>query len=408
MKLRIYFSAAWHDSASPCPWALCDDAGAVLQAGNSPLASLPKADDYIALISSSRLMCVNVQMPAQSRRRWEAALPFVAEEYTLTDPEDNHVVPGAAQKDGQRALFIVDKPWLQNIVAACHSANIPLRRAVPEMLLPNLPPETWVVVWDGDHGFMRTGATSGMALDRGDEQHPPLALSLSLSLNAAPPQNILLRYATHGEETRNDLPQWSDLPSGLSLGEPWDWRREPIPHDALNLLWGSLAPKARLHEWLPKLRPVALILLAALVIETIGTNIEWSLLSHEKTTVTKEMERTFRKAFGETSTVVNPLLQMQRNIAALRHSAGLPDEADFLPLLDQASLAFTALPGGSVTALHYESGRLDVDVKLRTAAEVRALQQRMQGKGLSVRLGDIRDTGNGVETRLAIQAGGVL
>ncbi|TAJ77823.1 MAG: type II secretion system protein GspL [Gallionellaceae bacterium] len=404
MKLRIYFSAAWHDSASPCPWVLCDDAGAVLQSGNSPPAALPKADDYIAIISATRLMCVNVKMPAQSRHRWEAALPFVAEEYTLTDPEDNHVVPGAAQKDGQRSLFVVDKQWLQSIVAACHTANIPLRRAVPEMLLPNLPPETWVVVWDGDKGFMRTGATSGMALDHGDELHPPLALSLSL--NATPPKNILLRCATHGDET--ELPQWPKLPVEFSLGEPWDWRREPIPNDTLNLLWGPLAPKAKLHEWLPKLRPAAFILLAALVIETLGTNIEWSLLSHEKTAVAKEMERTFRKAFGETSTVVNPPLQMQRNIAALRHGAGLPDEADFLPLLDRASSALSPLPNGSITALHYESGRLDVDVKLRTAAEVRALQQRLQDKGLSIRSGDVRDTGNGVETRLAIRAGGVL
>jgi general secretion pathway protein L len=409
MKLRIYFSDTWHDSNSPCPWALCDDAGAVVQSGHTPLAALPKADDYIAIIASSRLTCVTVKMPAQSRRRWEAALPFVAEEYTLTDPEENHVVPGAAQKDGQRSLFIVDKQWLHSIVAACVAANIPLRRAVPEMLLPNLPPETWVAVWDGDKGFMRTGNTSGMALDHGDEMHPPLALVLSLNAaTSAAPKKIQFRYSMLRDGSQQSLPQWNHLPAELISGEPWDWRSAPIPNDALNLLWGSLAPKARLHEWLPKLRPVALILLAALGIETLGANIEWAMLSHEKTAVTRDMERTFRQAFGETSTVVNPPLQMQRNIAVLRHSAGLPDEADFLPLLDQASGTLSSLPAGSVTTLHYESGRLDVDVKLRTTAEVRALQQRLQGKGLSIRLGDIRDTGNGVETRLAIQAGGVL
>lgn len=406
MKLRIYFSGTWHESSSPCPWALCNDEDTVVQSGHSPLAAMPKADDCIAIIATSRLTCVNVKMPVRSRRRWEAALPFVAEEYTLTDPEENHVVPGAAQKDGGRSLFIVDKQWLQSIVAATLAANLPLRRAVPEMLLPGLPPASWVVIWDGSKGFMRTGTTSGMALDHGDEQHPPLALSLSL--NATPPKSILLRCATHGDETGNELPQWPELPVEFSLGAPWDWRSAAIPNDALNLLWGALAPKAKLHEWLPKLRPVALILLAALAIETLGTNIEWSLLSHEKTAVAKEMERTFRKAFGETSAVVDPPLQMQRNIAVLRHNAGLPDEADFLPLLDQVSGTLSSLPAGSVTTLHYESGRLDVDVKLRTATEARALQQRLQGKGLSIRLGDIRDTGNSVETRLSIQAGGLL
>lgn len=408
MKLRIYFSASWHDSTSPCPWALCDDAGAVLQSDCSPLAVMPKADEYIAIISSTRLTCVNVQMPSQSRRRWEAALPFVAEEFALTDPEENHVVPGVVQKDGQRSLFIVDKQWLQNIVSACQAANISLRRAVPEALLPNLPPETWVVVWNGTQGFMRTSTTSGMALDQGDDQNPPLALSLSLNSSLhSPPKHILFRASWDSQDSEQTLPCWSNLPTELTLGKPWDWRQEPIPNNAVNLLWGPLAPKTKLHEWLPKLKPVAFILLAVLVIETVGKNIEWVLRSHEKASITKEMERTFHKAFGETSTVVNPSLQMQRNIASLRHAAGLPDEADFLPLLDQASSTLAAWPGGSITSLHYESGRLDVDVKLRSTDEVRVLQQRLQGKGLSVRLGDIRNTGDGVETRLAIQPGGV-
>jgi general secretion pathway protein L len=406
MKLRIYFSATWHDSTSLCPWALCDDAGIVLQSGNSSLAALPKADEYIAIISSTRLMSVNVQMPSQSRRRWEAALPFVAEEYTLTDPEDNHVVPGAVQKSGLRSLFIVEKQWLQSIVSACLSTNITLRRAVPEMLLPAFLPDTWVIVWDGNKGFMRTGSTSGIALDHGDETHPPLALTLSL--NAAlplPPKDILIRLSA--DASQHELPQWPSLMEKLSRGERWDWRSEPIPNDTLNLLCGTLAPKTKLHEWLPKFKPVALILLAALFIETLGTNIEWALLNHQKTVVTQEMERTFRKSFGEASVIVNPPLQMQRNIAALRHSAGLPDDADFISLLDQASSPLSSLPAGSVSGLHYESGRLDIDLKLRNEAEVIALKQRLQSKGLSIRPGDIRNTGNGVETRLAILAGGV-
>ncbi len=346
-------------------------------------------------------------MPAQSRRRWEAALPFVAEEYTLTDPEDNHVVPAAAQQHGQRSLFIVDKQWLQAIVIACQITNISLRRAVPEMLLPEFTPDTWVIVWDGHKGFMRTGLSSGIALDQGDEQHPPLALTLSMnSALPLPPDNLQIRFAPNA--TRLDLPQWVNPPRKLIAGKAWDWRTEPIPNETLNLLWGSLSPKTKLHEWLPKFLPAIYILLAAIFIETAGTNIEWAVLNHEKSTITREMERTFRKAFGETSVVVNPPLQMQRNIAALRHAAGLPDDADFLSLLDQASASLGSLPGGSISAMHYESGRLDVDLKLRNEVEITGLQNNLRHQGLSIRPGDIRNTGKGIETRMSIQAGGVL
>ncbi|MFA6014819.1 MAG: type II secretion system protein GspL [Gallionellaceae bacterium] len=405
MKLRIYFSSSWHDSASPCPWALCDDSGAVVQSGQTPLAAMPKADDYLAIIAATKIMCVTVQMPASARRRWEAALPFVAEEFTLTDPEENHVVPGEAQKDASRSLFIVDKQWIKNIISACHSAGIALRCAVPEMLLPVLPENSWVLVWDGEKGFMRTGASSGMALDKGDATHPPLALSLSLT--ATTPQNIQIRLTDHAALPASGIPVWPELAATISAGEPWDWQREPIPANTLNLLWGPLAPPAKIQEWLPKFRPLAFILLAALVIETIGTNLEWGLLQREKNQITAAMERTFRKAFGETSVVVNPPLQMQRNIAVLRHNTGMPDEADFLPLLDQTTSLLAALPTGTLRGMHYSAGRLDLDLKLGNETALKSLQKSLINKGLNAKISDMRDTGNGVEARLEIRTGGM-
>lgn len=407
MKLRLYLSSAWHDSHSACPWALCDDAGTVLQSGNSPISSLPKADEYIAIIAAEQLTCVNVPMPAQGKHRWESALPFVAEKFTLTDPEENHVVPGGLQKDGRRSLFIVDKKWLQDIVHACYAHSIPLRRAVPEILLPELPPNTWVLVWHAQHHFMRTGNSSGMVLDRGDEQHPPLALTLCLKAAVpTPPENILFRCSAEAAESVPPLPQWNELGVPMTRGENWDWRQATIAHDSLNLLWGPLAAKTKLSEWLPKLRPLAYIFLAALLIETCGANIEWTLLNQQKNNVTKEMERTFRKTFGESSTVVNPALQMQRNIATLRHTVGASDESDFLPLLDQISSMLATLPTSSITALHYESGRLNLDVKLRDEAAIHQLQKRLLSQGSNVRVSDLRDTGNGFEARFIIQAGG--
>lgn len=408
--LRIYFSGNWRDSASPCPWALCDESGAVLQSGNDPLASLPKGLECIAIVAPDRVLSVSAKLPPGPRRRWQAALPFVAEEYTLPDPEDNHVVPGPALADGRMMLAIVDKPWLKHIVEACRTANLPLRRMIPETFLPALSPETWALVWDGSSGFVRTDSANGMALDSGDMDTVPLALRLSLNSapNSSPaslPKKIEVRFPQHVPEAQRILPQWNGLPATLSAGPAWDWRRASIPADTLNLLWGDFAPRAKISEWWPKMRPAALILLAALGVEAIGANIEWALLAHEKNTLAQDMERSFRSAFGEASTIVNAPLQMQRNLAELRHSAGLPDDGDFLPLLDAAAPALAALPAGSVRGLHYESGRLDVDIKLARASDFRDLRQRLQNKGVGVQLGDIHDAGNGAEARLTLLPG---
>lgn len=407
MKIRIYFSVNWHDSSSPCPWALCDESGTVIRSECSALSEIPKAEEYIAIVAASRFTCVSVPMPAKAKRRWESALPFVAEEYTLTDPEENHVVPGGIQNDGQRSLFIVDKQWLKSLLAACLEAHISLRRVLPEILLPNLPENSWVVVLEGNQGFMRTAAYSGIALDNFDTDHPPLALTLSFN-NALPfpPQKIEIRYALNSITDEGVLPRWENLPTAAVLGEPWDWKSAPIANNTLNFLWGEFAPKAKLHEWLWKLRPVLWIILAALVIETVGLNLEWLLLSQEKKSVIQNMEKTFRKTFGESTSIVNPALQMQRNITSLRHSVGVTDDADFLPLLDQVSNTLSELPAGSITGLHYEAGRLDMEIKLHSATEIRTLQQRLLNKGLYIRVGEIRESEGSAEAKLAIQPGG--
>lgn len=405
--LRIYFSGQWRDSASPCPWALCDETGAVLQSGNDPLAALPKGNECVAVVAPDRVLCTAVRLPPGSRRRLREALPFAAEEHTLGDPEENHAVPGPALADGRTALAVVDKPWLGRIVGACRTAKLPLRQIVPETFLPRCAPETWVLVWDGAGGFLRAGDAGGMALDSGDAATPPLSLRLSLDAarKSSPPTapgKIDLRFPQQVPEAQRNLPQWGDLAVGLVAGPAWDWRRAPIPDGAPNLLWGEFAPRFRIGEHWPKWRPFALILLAALGIEIAGANIEWARFAAEKKVLARDMERSFRTSFGDAGALVNAPLQMRRNLADLRHAAGLPDDGDFLPLLDATAPALAALPAGSIRALHYEAGRLDLDLSFPRSDDLRKLQQQLQARGVGARAGDTRQTGSGMEARLTL------
>jgi general secretion pathway protein L len=400
--LRIYFSSQWRDSVTPCPWALCDDKGALLQSGTATLANLPQGHDCIAIVAAEHVLSITATLPPGGRRRWLTVLPYVAEEFTLADPEDNHVVPGPALPDGRRMLAVVDKAWLKNIVDAARNAKLSLRRMVAESLLPPLTPGSWTLVWDGSGGFVKTAAGNGTTLDLGDAGAMPLALRLSLESAPQLPNKIEFRFTADVAAEQRNVPQWPDLQLPLVATADWDWRREVIPEDALNLLWGNFAPRAKIQEWWPKLRRAAYLLLAVFVVELLGSNIEWALLANEKNQLKQEMQRTFRSTFGDAVTLVDAPLQMQRNLAELRHAAGLPDMGDFLPLLNASGRALAALPLGSVAAMHYEAGRLDVDVKLANENDFIKLKNDLRGSGLGVRLGEIRDLGNAAEARLTL------
>lgn len=401
-ELRIYFSGQWRDKTSPCSWALCDDKGAMLQSGIAPLDSLPKGHECVGIIAADRVLCVAATLPPGGRRRWQAVLPFVAEEFTLADPEENHVVPGAVLADGRRMLAVVDKFWLKNIAEAARSVRLSLRNMVVESFLPRLAADSWTVVWNGNSGFVRTSMTSGTSLDVGDMNTAPLALRLGL--NAAPQllKKIEIRFPYDMPVDQRNLPVWPELQLPLVAGADWDWRRADIPEDALNMLWGDFAPRAKIQEWWPKLRPAAYLLLALLAIEIVGSNIQWAQLVYEKNQLTKSMQRTFRATFGDTVALVNAPLQMQRNLAEARHATGIPDTGDFLPLLNLAGKSLAAFPSAGVVAMHYEAGRLDIDIRLASRADFMTLKQSMQSRGVGVRIGEVREVGSGVEARLTL------
>ena len=406
-ELRIYLNNQWRDSTSPCPWALCDDNGAMLQSGIATMATLPKGHDCVAIVAADRVLHVAATVPAGGRRRWQTVLPFVAEEYTLAEPEDNHVVPGDALPDGRRMLAVMDKNWLTHIVVAARATKLSLRRMVAETFLPALATDSWTMVWDGRDGFVRTGVASGTALDMGDESSAPLALRLSLDKAPQLPKQIALSFLQDTPAELRALPQWADMQIPVVAAADWDWRRVAIPANALNLLWGDFTPRAKIEEWWPKLRPAVYLLLAVLLVEVVGSNIKWAMLVYEKNQLTKSMQRTFRATFGDSVSLVNPPLQMQRNLAEVKHVAGIPDAGDFLPLLNRASASLAALPAGSVVAMHYESGRLDIDIKLGRTSDFHRLKQALQNSRVNTRMGEIRDTGNGAEARVTILPEGV-
>lgn len=405
--LRIYFSSQWRDSGSACPWALCDDAGAVLQSGAGTLASMPKATSCVGILDADRVLLLSARTPPGARRQWRTALPFLVEGRTLADPEENHVVLCGTPTGGEVRLAVTDKAWLRRIAEACRTASLPLRQAWSEVqLLPRVA-SGWTLAWNGRGGFLHTGACAGIALDAVDAGMPPLAMQLMLErAAAAPPERIEVRLMPMGSGELAAMPQWPDFPVPLVEGEPWDWRRAPLPAVG-NLLAGALAPPSRPMEWWPRLRPALALAALLLAVQATGTNLQWAMLAHEAHSLHQQMNASFRKAFGDEVALVNAPLQMQRDIAQLRHQTGRQDSGDFLPLLDLSAEPLAALPRQSVRELHFESGRLQVQVNVANRQALARLQAALRDAGLQVRA-ETRSSGNGYSAKLSIRPQGAI
>lgn len=405
MLLRIRIPEALPDPATQCPWVLKDAVGRILSAGEDRPEALPDATELELIAPASRVLLTQIALPRRSRQRLREMLPFAIEDRISVEPDRVHVALGPAMADGTYAVAVVDREWLTRWIAAfTQAARTPQSLRVETCLAP-LEPHAWVVVWGGAHGFVRTGPAGGFALDAGIAPSPPIVLRLALhealgKSNA--PDKLVMRAPV---DAAPDLEAWSaELGVPCERAEAWDWTLAPQAQGSaaeLNLLQGEFAPPSATRDLMPGLRP-ALVLCALIAgLHVIGTLVHWGILQHERTQLQAEMKAIFRNSFPAAQAIVDPPLQMRRQLDSARRAAGQGQPGDFLPLLAQVASGYEGVGGARLKNISYEQGRLLVDIDLGSRAEAEVLLRRLREGGATVALEAVNSRGNRVEARFA-------
>lgn len=394
--LEIHIPDNWPPSeeTSVCEatldWRLRGEQGKVLRTGHGSMSSMPAADQYVIILPASRVLLTSITPPKQNRKKFMQALPYAVEDRIMADPESIHVAPGDVQANGEMPVAIIDREWLRAILDSLRVSGFKPRHAMVETLLAPFTAESWSLIWRGDRGFVRQGLFSGISLDGGDTEHPPAALLLALAGENLKPGS--LQIFLEGASLPN-LEAWSSA-SGVSVTAGGEWLRTDSAGSGINLLQGEFAPRATHAEWLPRLRPVFMLAGLILALQVAFTLGDWAMLKYEKHRLTQSMEKHFRKAFPDAKVIVDAPLQMRRNLAELRRSAGIMDQNDFLPLL--ASIAPALSSGVHLLGLEYQQERIKIRLVLTNPADLESLRARLP------RHANL-DVGNGTSAGLEVE-----
>lgn len=389
--LRLHLPSNWPDvdPDAALPWCSLGARGEPLASGSAVLADLPRADACELVLPAELVLLTRATLPRGSVKKMRQMLPYAIEDRLVAEPDSVHVAAGGTLADGQTALAVVDKAWFARVLARLDAAGLRPRNAWPETLLPDLPADGWVMVWDGHGGFLRSGAQAGMSLDGGSTEQPPAALALSASqarASAALPQRLLLRLRDGAQAP--DIDAWSRaLGMVVETGEAWSPLTRPqVPGSGIDLLQGAFAPASKARDLWPNLR-LPLILAGLIVLLQIGaTTAEWLLLKRDKQHLHAAMEKSFRTAFPEARVVVDAPLQMQRNLAELRGASGQLSPLDFLPLLARVATVLDADSRNNLQTVSYENAQLSLEVILPDPATADALVKRLIEAGLACQL----------------------
>jgi general secretion pathway protein L len=355
--------------------------------GQCPPAELPRAQALWLALPAARVPLTELALSAGALRQLRGALAYALEDRLMLDPADAHVVLAKTARDDVHAAASVERAWLARALAVCQAHGIRAAGAAPETLAWRAAPHTgddlervWLARWDGCGGFARTGDTAGFALDGGDALTPPLALRLACDearRQGRAPARLLLETADAAEV---DAAAWARM---LQCPVQPATLRVDAHAPAINLLQGEFAPRRALRLELGRYRLAAALALAALGVHALGSALDWARLVWQERTLRAEARQIFQATFPDAQAIVDPALQMRRQLMALRAERGYARPGDLLHALD-------ALEGGARDAagLNYADGRLllrqarvDDLPGLRARVERRGYRLEVEGGG---------------------------
>ena len=353
MKLRIFVPPSERPGVPErFAWMLFDARGELRREDRSTLGEMPRAGEAELVLPAERVLFARLKLPKVGAATIRELLPFAVEDRLLADPAHIHAVAGAKNAGGETLVAVVDREWLRAWIETLGHAGHHATKAFCESALLAGGKGDWHVVWGGTRGMLVDDEGAGASFDHGPDV--PLALRVALDEageRGARPSSIRVHPAAG--EALPDLSRWS-TESGVafSAGAPWEELARGQPATgSIDLLQGDPARRGAALR-IPR---AAIWLGTAIVAGQLAlSGIDAWRLRGERDRLEARREAVFRDAFPEAKAVVDPELQMARNLEEMKRARGLAAGDDFLAQLTRVAREAR----GPVRSVEYSGGRI--------------------------------------------------
>lgn len=362
------------------------------------IEALPAMKSAILVFDARDVTLLGVRLPPLSGVRLARALPNLVEDSILQDANACAIAIGPTVADDRRVLAVIDRGWLEFVVGAFERRGVRLQGAWPGQLALPQSEGAWSVSLVNGGVAVRTGPADGFGWTAGPgpQARTEAVFGAIEAASVAAPQSAVRpsRVAVFADD-----PGWRPMAEAAlaRLGMSCEFNDlatgASSPVDLLSAREGSVGSRWVANvDWRAWRVPAALAA-ACLVAFLAGLNLHWASLARERDALRAQMEVVFRQAFPNAQVVVDPLLQMQRQVSDLRLGSGASGPADYLPLMSRLSQALGARATDALASLEYRDGRLRARFRagffegpsardaLGAACQQRGLRVEFEGEG---------------------------
>jgi general secretion pathway protein L len=366
-------------------------------------AKLAKGRRVQALIPATEALITQVAIPTKNRQRLLQAIPYTLETELTQDIEQLHFAIGATNQDNTTPVIVISRVRIEKWLSALESKGVePLGLYLDLLCLP-LNPECWSLLVDQQLLQIHTGPNQGFCADR--ENAADLLQIALQQAGETPPKKLDLYQLTKQKLT---------LPAGIDS--------ELIPLESeeslVALLVNQLNDKAQINllqgeykkvdkftlqwkRWLPAAILAGVVLLFSLTLNIL----DYFHYQEQSLVLQQQIERVFKQAFPEIKRVVDPKVQMEQQLKAMR-GGGRGSAAQFAALFAPAAAVIKSSPDTRLENVSFRDGQLDLQLTIKELQALEKLKQTIEQKRLSVEIRTANASGNQVTSHLRISGEG--
>lgn len=384
-RLIIYIDESWPNRPS-APWVLLDSGDHVLAQGESEPNHWPAATDTHVVLAGPQCSRIKVRLPRCSRRDEHRLMRYALEDQLIRDVENEHITVADREpvEDGTAcSVLVTARSRLRHVVSQLQAIGWAPTLVVSELDIVHDHGDDWTIhVGPRGDWILHVGDGTTVCMDETSAERIIEHL-LRLPRGEVPsPGSLTSRSAPGVTPDKAGMPDsilGLEVRQGVIAYHWWEGLGK-----CSDLLHGEFAPVYARSGVLGAVRKPFALGVAAFAVFLTATIMEVLWQQHRLGSLEDRMRRIFETSVPNTP-AISPALQLQRALDDTRAQHGQLRADDFLNLLDHFSAAASAEARGSVVALEYEDGRLNVTLTPSASTALPLLETRLQGLGLEAR-----------------------
>ena len=378
------------DAETAVSWHLFDRQSNLLREGTGLLTavgSVPRAERTVVVIPARRVVYIETPLPAVSAAKRDALLRYAIEDKLTIDPATVHAVvlgTSASPMSNMHVVAAIDRAWLASALRWLLDAGFEPAQAVSAAALIPVASGEWALVLEGAHGLARRADGFAYSFD----VENPATRATGISLEPPFTLALALKEARDHQVAPSHLVVFTDQPADATWVQSWQRildcpvrvAARPTPKmvtaAAGNLLSGELAPRSTGGGWMVVLKPVLAMIALIVFFQIAFTVADAWRLDQRRRSLEREMTQLFKQAFPKAQAIVDPPLQMQRNLDAMKRERGLGGGDDARLGLARLSVILNAVPALVPQRISIREGTVSVEALVPDPRMQLALKSR--------------------------------